>query len=397
VPKHHWVLTDVARGVWHDSFRCSPRDGQPTLAGSDDWSIAKRTLRGGLSDGVDVIDVDNGCLSVSILPTRGMGLWRGVCEGLELGWKSPVPQPVHPGFVNLNERGGLGWLNSFNEWLCRCGLAFNGPPGTDVLVRDNGSQIRNEITLHGRIANLPAHHVEVEVATDGRGTLAVTGLVDEVSMFGPCLRLRSTVLTEAGSNRLTILDQVTNLAGGPAEVELLYHTNLGRPFLEAGASFVAPVLDVAPRDDRSIEGLADFETYLGPTPGYAEQCYFFELAADRNGDTLALLRNAAGDKGVSLHFNRNQLPCFTLWKCTQAEADGYVTGLEPGTNFPNFKSVERKHGRLIHLGPGESHDVRLDVVIHNTAAAVAAIETRVAAMQKGHPPRIFDCPQAKYL
>lgn len=395
--KHHWVLTDVARSIWQDSFRCSPREGVPPLAGAAEWSVSKRTLRGGLADGVDVIDLDNGCLSVSILPTRGMGLWRGVCGELELGWKSPVPMPVHPGFVNPNERGGLGWLNGFNEWLCRCGLAFNGPPGTELILRDDGSQVRNEITLHGRIANLPAHHVEVEVATDGPGMLAVTGIVDEVSMFGPCLRLRSTILTEAGSNRLTILDQITNLAGVPAELELLYHTNMGRPFLEQGARFVAPVLDVAPRDDRAIQGLAEFETYLGPTPGFAEQCYFFELAADNTGDTLALLRNAAGDKGVSLHFNKKQLPCFTLWKCTQAEADGYVTGLEPGTNFPNFKGVERKHGRLIYLAPGASYDVRLDLAIHNSAKAVSTIETRIAAMQKGHPPRIFDAPQPKYL
>ena len=39
--------------------------------------------------------------------------------------------PVHPKFVDLSVRGGLGWLTGFDEWLCRCGLAWNGPPGDD--------------------------------------------------------------------------------------------------------------------------------------------------------------------------------------------------------------------------------------------------------------------------
>ena len=45
------VLTDVADGVWLDSWSICGTDG-PTLAGSGDWSVSKRTLRGGLSDGV---------------------------------------------------------------------------------------------------------------------------------------------------------------------------------------------------------------------------------------------------------------------------------------------------------------------------------------------------------
>ena len=44
-----------------------------------------------------------------------------------------------------------------------------------------------------------------------------------------------------------------------------------------------------------------------------------------------------------------ELPCFTLWKNTAAEADGYVTGLEPGTNFPNLRSFERFVGENWNL------------------------------------------------
>ncbi len=382
MPNQTWILTDVSQRIWKEKFIAGP-DENLQLAGSDGWSVKKYTLRGGLSDGVDVVEVNNGRLSLSILPTRGMGLWRGTCAGLELGWKSPVAQPVHPAFVNLVERDGAGWLAGFNEWLCRCGLEHIGPP-TD------------EGTLHGRIANRPAHYVDVAISTDGPGTISVTGIVDETTMFGSCLRLKSTVQTQAGSNRIRITDEVTNLRGAPGELELLYHINMGRPFLEPGAKFVSAVREVAPRDPRAAEGIDSFESYAAPVADYAEQCYYFDLAADGKGWTQTLLKNAHSDKGVSVCFDKRHLPCFTLWKNTQSEEDGYVTGLEPATNFPNPKVFERKQGRVIVLPPGASHTASLELVVHSTPRMVQTAEQEIAALQKGHEPRVLRQPQGKW-
>src|SRR6516225_6393428 len=124
-----WTLTDVHGDVWLDSFAT----GSDTLhlPTPFDWSLRKRTLRGGLRDGLDLIEVHNGALSFSVLPTRGMGLWRGDYRGNPLGWRAPIVGPVHPKYVQLTDRGGLGWLTGFDELLCRCGLASNGPPGDD--------------------------------------------------------------------------------------------------------------------------------------------------------------------------------------------------------------------------------------------------------------------------
>ena len=47
---------------------------------------------------------------------------------------------------------------------------------------------------------------------------------------------------------------------------------------------------------------------------------------------------------MSIKFNKRQLPCFTLWKNRQAAVDGYVTGLEPATNYPNPKPFEKEKG-----------------------------------------------------
>src|SRR5215471_11642211 len=171
-----WTLTDVLNDVWLDSFAIG--NDSLRLATPHDWSIRKRTLRGGLRDGVDLIEVHNGALSYSLLPTRGMGLWRGEYRGNFLGWRSPVLGPVHPKFVSQDASSGLGWLGGFDEWLCRCGLASNGPPGEDVFTDRNNHSRRDLLTLHGRAANLPAHLVEARVNLDPPYELTLTGHVE---------------------------------------------------------------------------------------------------------------------------------------------------------------------------------------------------------------------------
>src|SRR5262245_9807738 len=379
---HHWVLTDVSKRIWRESFSVAASP-ELKLAGSDGWSVSKHTLRGGRSDSVDVVELNNGRLALSILPTRGMGLWKGTCDGLELGWKSPVAFPVNPAFVNLAERDGLGWLAGFNEWLCRCGLEFNGPPGKDG-------------TLHGRIANIPARPVDVSITTVGPGTSSVSVDADETMMFGSSLLLNSTVETAAGSNRIRITDEITNFGGGTRELELLYHINTGRPFLEPGARFVAPILEVAPRDATAAAGIDTFDTYAAPLAGFAEQVYYFDLAADKDARTQTLLKSAHGDKALGIAFDKRQLPYFALWKNTIAEVDGYVTGLEPATNFPNLKGFERQQSRVISLAPGATHTARLDIDVHSTPQGVHVAEQAIAVLRKGHTPRVHREPQAKW-
>jgi hypothetical protein len=365
-----WTLTDVRGDVWLDSFAAG--NDSLRLPTPHDWSLRKRTLRGGLRDGIDLIEVHNGALSFSVLPTRGMGIWRGDYRGNALGWRSPVLGPVHPKFVNLEDRGGLGWLAGFDELLCRCGLASNGPPGGDGGAR---------LTLHGRIANLPAQLVEARISLDPPYEISVSGEVDEAALFFPHFRLTTTYTTVPGSNRLVVHDVVENRSAQPGELQMLYHCNLGPPFLEAGGRVLAPIREMAPRTKRAAEGIATHETYLAPTTGYAEQVYVYDLLGDGRGQTLAVLVNRAGDRGVALRFNRNELPCFTVWKNTGALEDGFVTGFEPGTNYPNFKSFERKLGRVPVLPPGGKWECRWSLEVSDTAAGVAGLLRDVATLQ----------------
>jgi hypothetical protein len=389
-----WTLTDVANDVWLDSFAVG--NDSLRLPTPHDWSVRKRTLRGGLRDGVDLLEVHNGALSFSLLPTRGLGLWHGEYRGNFLGWRSPVQGPVHPKFVNLTDRAGLGWLEGFDEWVCRCGLASNGPPGEDVITGKDGRVSRTPLTLHGRIANRPAHFVEVRVHLDPPYELSVTGQVEETSLFGPHLHLTATVTTVPGSNRLVIHDLVENRSAGPAEMQMLYHCNVGPPFLEAGSRVVAPIHEMAPLTPRAAEGIDTFETYAGPTPGYTEQVYGYDLLADGNGRTVILLANAASERGLALRFQRSELPWFVVWKNMAALEDGYVTGLEPATNLPNFKNFERRQGRIVVLPPRGRWQAQWSLEAFDTPSGVQGVLQEIASLQAHAPRTVHRQPHARF-
>jgi hypothetical protein len=379
----NFVLVDADRNLSEGDWQAGPSEVGGSAKG---YSVRKTTLHGGKRQGVEAIEVDNGTCRFVVLPTRGMGVWKAWIGELELGWKSPVQGPVHPAFVNVGEPSGLGWLDGFDEMLCRCGMESNGAPDFDPQTG------RLTYPLHGRVANLPAHRVEVSVDGDS-GEITVTGVVDEVRFHFNKLRLTSKIITKVGEPGFRVVDEVTNLGGTTGELQMLYHVNFGPPILDAGAQVVVPVKVMVPRDARAAEDNNTWANYKAATPGFVEQCYFFSLNADPSGQTQVLLKNAHSMAGVSLKWPVKQLPCFTIWKDTMAEADGYVTGIEPGTNFPNPRSYEAEQNRVVKLAPGASRTFELTVVGHPNAESVSAAEKQVAAIQGDHKPQFFDKPQ----
>jgi hypothetical protein len=386
-----FTLTDLERDLWVESFAVDAAAlSLPTEHG---WSVTKRVLRGGRREGVDLVQVNNGAFTFSIVPTRGMGLWKGRLGADRVGWDSPVRDgPVHPSFVNLMNWGGLGWLEGFDELLARCGLENNGAPYAVKAVSPDGSERHTTFGLHGKIANIPASFLAVHVEAQPPFEIAVEGHVDESKLFATQVRMVSRITTAPGSNRLTVRDEFINLKDAPGEIQLLYHWNFGPPYLEAGARFVAPIKAVSPRDERARQGIDHFETYGAPEPGFAEQVYFFALHAGQDGRTLAMLRNQAGDKAVVLRFRPGELPAFTLWKNCGGLAEGYVTGLEPGTNYPNPRPFEQARGRVVTLPARGRYLAETTLEVLSSRAAVVAAEAEIQSIQGQGAPTVHRAP-----
>jgi hypothetical protein len=379
------VLIDAGQSVVRDDVMF----GDDGSAGGRSWKLLLRQCRGGRSDGVYVATLDNGAMAIDVLPTRGMGVWRVKRGDKTLGWQGPVPGPVNPAFVPLMEPAGLGWLDGFSELLCRCGLESNGPPEFD----EAGRLLR---PLHGRIANTPAHRVELIVDEDA-GLLTLRGIVDESRFHFQSLRLTTSISTVIGSNEFTWNDEVENIGGRDASLQMLYHFNIGQPLLQPGARITSPLGTVAPLTHVGAkEGVDTWNIMPPPRPGSAEQVYVLDLTADDAGETRVLVSGLTDNEAVGLRFNKRSLPCFTVWRNTPAESDGYVLGIEPGTNYPNPRTFEQQHGRVVTLKPGEKWNGAVAATWYADAGSIAEEVKLIAAIQGNRQPEMLTQPRGDW-
>ncbi len=343
-------------------------------AGTGRFALHWTKLGPGRSAGMQCLTVDTGAVVASILPDRGMSLWKCWSGDLEFGWQSPVVGPVHPSLVPINDASGLGWLEGFDELLVRCGLYSNGAPE----FAENGSLVH---PLHGRIANLPAHQLDVQVNVEN-GTLDVIGVVSESRFLIYSLELQTRYRFRVGSPVIEVIDTITNRSSKRSSAQMLYHINIGQPVLQSGSSIHAAYRNLTPRDARAAEGISTWNTCEGPVSGYQEQVYFIEPFADDSHWSEAMLSTNDGSFGFAVHFDTRTLPYLNLWKNTVAVEDGYVVGLEPATGFPNTRSVEDKNGRLINLQGGESKSFRLKLQPLVTPNEVTQSRSRIEKLQQ---------------
>ncbi len=339
-------------------------------------AVRSRRLSGGRRDGVLLVELVAGSTKVFVLPDRGLGIWKVMAGDCELGWQSPVHGPVHPRFVPVAEPNGLGWLDGFDELVARCGLVSNGAPDFDAAGR-----LRHG--LHGRIANLPAHHLDVTL-DEAAGTITLTGAVDETRFLCHALQMTTSLTVAVDRQRIAWTDTVRNLSERPATMQMLYHVNFGPPLLGPGSELVAAVEEVAPRDAVSTADLPHWNRYDAPRAGRGEEVHFMRMRTRPDGKAAALLVAPEGRHGACLEWRADTLPCFTLWKNEGGLADGYVTGLEPGTNYPNARLHEESQGRVVPLAPGGS--VRFDLAIeHHHGDGIAAERRRIESLAVRSP------------
>lgn len=381
-----WTLIDDSQDVCLDSFQISGDEIGGAAAGN---RVSLRTLRGGLRDGVRMLEIDNGTLRVALLPDRGMSIWK-MCHGdTEIGWPSPIRGPVHPRWVPVAESSGLGFLDGFDEMLVRCGLVSNGAPEFD-------EQGRVRYPLHGRIGNLPAQQLSVEI-DEQTGTIVVKSTVDECRFHFQKLRLHTTIMLGPNAPYVMITDGIENLSGNPAEAQLLYHINFGAPIHGPGSQVVAAVKEIVPRNAHAAAEIDAWHEFGPAEIDSEERVFFFELLADKDDQSQVMLKSPNGSRGVSVRLNKSQLPHFTLWKNTPPLADGYVTGLEPGTNFPNPRSFEGGQGRVVKLDAGKMAIFNLSVHVLPDAEKVAAVEQTIHKLQESVKPIIHREPQSGWV
>ena len=318
-----------------------------------------------LPNGMRVVDVHNSSgLTFTLLPDRGLDLWTATYNGAPLTWISQgAPHP--PDF-------GSPWLRQFNGGvLVTCGLRHVGPPEVD----DRSGETRD---LHGDFTRLRAYGITTHGGWAGDAyKLELTGTVAEASLFGEQLRLTRTYRVTLGEPSVEIVDTVENLYDTPAPFMLLHHFNFGYPLVQDGVMFHVAGAQVYPRDLTARAALQEWNRYNAATPHHLEEVFFHQVMAGADGLALAAL--ASDSFGLQIEWDTTHEPYLTQWKNYRRGI--YVCGVEPGNCVPEGQNRARRDGRLVMLEPGERQVFRNRLTVLPDAAAVTAMQERVAALK----------------
>ncbi len=63
-----------------------------------------------------------------------------------------------------------------------------------------------------------------------------------------------------------------------------------------------------------------------------------------------------------------------------AETDGYVTGLEPGTNYPNARPFEERHNRVSRIDAGAVQKFDLSIEVLTNPERVSMAENEIQSI-----------------
>jgi hypothetical protein len=83
---------------------------------------------------------------------------------------------------------------------------------------------------------------------------------------------------------------------------------------------------------------------------------------------------------------------FSLWKNTDTQGQGYVTGLEPGTSFSYNRRYQRPLGLVPTIAPKEHRQFQINYSLLADKSAVDNALKRVSEIQGGRETEVRQTP-----
>ena len=316
--------------------------------------IKEYTFNSGRAKGVDAIDVDAGNLKFTILSSRCLDIGQASYKGLPFGYisKSGLRAPEY-----FLENKAKGFLDSFYGGLVTTSGLNN--IGADCVVDGR------EYGVHGEIANMPAEMVSKrEYWDEGELYFEISGKIRHSRFYAEDLVMERKIRTRLGSNKLTITDTVENRDFAGVPLMLLYHINLGFPFLDSCSKLIIPHLkDSWPRTESAKKGLSSFDNFSEPVDGIEEECFYHTFDADDGQASICLFNPQLGKKGmgVYLKYDTQQLPVFLQWKMMRSKE--YVCGFSPATTYAEGRKNAIEKNETISIQPLEKKTFGIEIGI----------------------------------
>jgi hypothetical protein len=174
-----------------------------------------------------------------------------------------------------------------------------------------------------------------------------------------------------------MIDEVENMGHQRVTHMLLYHINLGFPFVDEGAQLVAPFSKKAA--SRIIAGETDQDhpdqPLTAPYPDAPLQVFQHFLEAEADHKVPLAMIHPRLNKGVYLIYNKAQMPVFLE---TRLMREGmYLVCLEPASHTFDRETTETARPG-IWLAPGEKRIYELEIGILDGKDEVHSFEEKIA-------------------
>ena len=305
--------------------------------GNPDQLLELKTMRleGGTAQSVLASEVQcQSGMSLTVLADRCMDISTLRYKGINISYINPCGV-VAPWYY---DKRGTQWLRSFTGgFLTTCGLDNTGSPCEEDGV---------EYGLHGRIANIPARGYSAQrIEENGESMAVLCGEMDQSSLFGEKLKLKRTIRVWNTQPRFEITDEICNTGFREEEFMILYHCNIGYPFLSPESKVMIDSSEIQSRN-AFAEKYKSQALEVSEPNALEEMCYYHKMR-DHNGRSRAGVYQPNYGFGIVMTYENEVLRRFTQWK--NFSKGQYVLGLEPGTNRVEGKAVERARDEIQKL------------------------------------------------
>ena len=278
-------------------------------AGNPDQIAEIKRIRvtSGTGSGIDEIFCRNGGLELTLLENRGFDISALRFNGVNFAYLSKngilPPDLCFTDALDFERCFGGGFLYT-------CGLDNIGDP-------------RGAAILHGRKTVLPVTLTRAErLYKDGKFTLIVEGRQNQTELYGE--NIASCRRYTIHADKLEIEETLTNEGYTDAEYMILYHFNVGYPFLDENAAMTANIAST--ETITTGHGAKDYDKFRAPKDKCGREVYLHTI---KGGEAVIGIENPALKMKMTFKYENAALPYFTQWKNMQS--GNYVLGIEPAS------------------------------------------------------------------
>lgn len=322
--------------------------------------VYRDVVNDGAARGTRVLTVvASGGLTLRVLLDRGMDIGQAWFDGYPVSWQTAVGEAA-PGRVN----GDQGWLDGWSGGLVTtCGL------------RNIGSPSEGE-GQHGSFTDLPAQNVSVahRWLDDGQVAVDIEGTLFDASSLRGRLAVRRRITLSTSSGEVEISDLVTNESARAEQTPILYHVNLGAPFLGADSVITWRGWNDTKRDD-----LTD-TTEMGRPQLIDDR--IVELSRDQGvGECGVAITSPALGLVADVVWDADALPRVHSWQ--RWVPGSFAMSIEPANASLRGRVYDRKEGRAPMLASGEARRTGVTVRLHTQRGCDITAEKQRQPSRKG--------------